>query len=62
MDDRERWYLKHKIKELEEINKMLLKNMYHYEYRSRDAVIELMEAEEKISKLEALIKSKEVPE
>lgn len=40
------WRYKAEIKELQELNKMLQTNMYYYEYRSRDARIEVMKLEE----------------
>lgn len=36
----ENFRLRHQIRELEELNKMLQKNMFHYEYRARDEGVE----------------------
>lgn len=49
------WRLRAKIDELEELNKMLQKNMFHYEYRARDDRIALLKKEEECAKLEAKI-------
>lgn len=47
--------LRIEIKRLEELNKMLQTNMYYYEYRQRDESIKLLQASDKIRKLEAII-------
>lgn len=49
------WTLRTEIRQLEELNKMLQVNMYHYEYRCRDSIIKEMKLEDDLEKANLLI-------
>lgn len=47
------WQLRRELAEQKELNKLLQMNMFHYEFRCRDALIENMKLQDEIDRLRA---------